>query len=201
MDGTGFDVTKFGLDVDALSARIERPTPVRRGKVTQVVGLVVEGHVPDARVGSLCEIAVEGGAPVTAEVVGFRGGTALMMPLGDIGGVRMGSLVTPRQALARVPVGDSMLGRVFDGLGQPLDGRPVPVTTDERSLYAEPLNPLQRRPIEEPMWLGIRAIDTMLTCGRGQRVGIFAGGDLLLPFEGVLSLDGDFSLPAAFPAG
>ncbi len=170
-----FDVSTFGIDVDALARRVTRPAPVARGKVTQVVGLVVEGTVPGARVGSLCEIAVDGGAPVVAEVVGFRERTALMMPLGDIGGVRMGSLVTPRKALASVPVGEGMLGRVFDGLGRPLDDRGAFPVDEERPLYAEPLNPLRRRPIEDPMWLGIRAIDTMLTCGRGQRVGIFAG--------------------------
>ncbi len=170
-----FDVARFGIDTDRLDQAVTRPALVERGKVTQVVGLVVEGHVPGARIGSLCEISVDGDTTVVAEVVGFRERTALMMPLGDIGGVRMGSLITPRQALASVPVGDAMLGRVFDGLGRPLDRRPMPTLTQERSLYAEPLNPLERRPITEPMWLGIRAIDTMLTCGRGQRVGIFAG--------------------------
>lgn len=170
-----FDVARFGIDVDRLDGAVKRPSLVERGKVTQVVGLVVEGHVPGARVGSLCEISVSGDSTVVAEVVGFRERTALMMPLGDIGGVQMGSLVTPRSALASVAVGDAMLGRVFDGLGRPLDRRPMPALTHERSLYAAPQNPLERRPITDPMWLGIRAIDTMLTCGRGQRVGIFAG--------------------------
>jgi len=179
-----FDAARFGLDLDRLDRALTRPRLVERGKVTKVVGLVVEGHVPDASVGSLVEIArtdpgrgdtAEDSPPVVAEVVGFREKTALMMPLGEIGGVRMGSLITPRQGLARVPVGDAMLGRVFDGLGRPLDGRPMPVLNQERSLYAEPMNPLKRRPITDPMWLGIRSIDTMLTCGRGQRVGIFAG--------------------------
>lgn len=171
-----FDVSAFGLNLDALARRIDATDPtVRQGKVSQVVGLVVEGSVPGASVGSLCEITADGGRPISAEVVGFRGRTALMMPLGDIGGVRMGSLITPRRAKASVPVGDAMLGRVFDGLGQPLDDQPPPPPDRELPLYAEPLNPLRRRPIREPMWLGIRAVDCMLTCGRGQRVGIFAG--------------------------
>ena len=170
-----FDLARFGLDLDRLENAVSRPARVQRGKVTEVVGLVVCAHVPNVRVGTLCEIAVEGSAPVIAEVVGFRGNTALMMPLGDIAGVRMGSQVTPRKALATVPVGDEMLGRVFDGLGRPLDRKPMPALAESRPLYAEPLNPLERKRIDQPMWLGIRAIDTMLTCGRGQRVGIFAG--------------------------
>jgi flagellum-specific ATP synthase len=173
---TMFEVDDYLIDLDALDKRLAlAPGPVSQGKVTQVVGLVVEGSVPGARIGSLCEITVEGAQPVVAEVVGFRDSTALMMPLGAISGVRMGAHVKPRQGLSQVPVGDTMLGRVFDGLGRPLDGRPMPVTTETRPLYAEPLNPLQRRPIEEPMWLGIRAIDCLMTSGRGQRVGIFAG--------------------------
>ncbi|MCA9541673.1 MAG: FliI/YscN family ATPase [Myxococcales bacterium] len=171
-----FDASRFGIDLDALARRLDGVGEVvTRGKVSQVVGLVVEGHVPQAQVGSLCEIAVAGERPVIAEVVGFRGNTALMMPLGDIGGIRMGALITPQKALASVPVAESMLGRVFDGLGQPLDGGPVPEPDRFMPLYADPINPLQRRPITEPAWMGIRAVDCLLTCGRGQRVGIFAG--------------------------
>ncbi len=169
-------VADFGLDLNRLGASLSgHGAPIRRGKVTQVVGLVVEAFVPGARVGALCEISVEGGDAVAAEIVGFRGQTALLMPLGDIGGVRMGSLVTPKRALAQVPVSHALLGRVIDGLGRPLDGRPLPPADRQMPLYAEPLNPLKRRPIDTPVWLGIRAIDSLLTCGRGQRVGIFAG--------------------------
>jgi len=166
----------FDLDVGALVDRIGNPpAAIRRGKVSKVVGLVVEAYVPGARVGSLCEITAENGRPVIAEVVGFREKSALLMPLGDIGGVRMGSVVGQRKALASVPVGPAMLGRVFDGLGRPLDGAPPPEHVAEMPLYARPINPLDREVIDEPMWLGIRAIDTLLTCGRGQRIGIMAG--------------------------
>lgn len=171
-----FDARTFGVDLGSLGRRLEKVgTPVRSGKVTQVVGLVIEGYVPGARVGSLCEIDVGGDQPVAAEVVGFRERTALMMPLGDIGGVQMGARITPRQGLANIPVGSAMLGRVLDGLGQPLDGRPPPEGDREMPIYADPVNPLSRRIIEEPLYLGIRAIDCLITCGRGQRVGIFAG--------------------------
>ncbi len=171
-----FDARTFGVDLGALERRLERVgAPVQSGKVTQVVGLVIEGFVPGARVGSLCEITTGPNETVTAEVVGFREKTALMMPLGDVGGVQMGAPVTPRKALAHVPVGPGLLGRVLDGLGRPLDGQPLPDGERDMPLYAEPMNPLQRRPIDQPLWLGIRAIDCLLTCGRGQRVGIFAG--------------------------
>ncbi|MCA9557936.1 MAG: FliI/YscN family ATPase, partial [Myxococcales bacterium] len=171
-----FDARTFGVDLGALERRLDRVgAPVQSGKVTQVVGLVIEGFVPGARVGSLCEITTGPDESVTAEVVGFREKTALMMPLGDVGGVQMGAQVTPRSALAHVSVGPGLLGRVLDGLGRPLDGQPLPDGERDMPLYAEPMNPLQRRPIDEPLWLGIRAIDCLLTCGRGQRVGIFAG--------------------------
>ncbi|MCB9536351.1 MAG: FliI/YscN family ATPase [Myxococcales bacterium] len=171
-----FDARTFGVDLGALERRLDRVgAPVQSGKVTQVVGLVIEGFVPGARVGSLCEITTGPHDSVTAEVVGFRERTALMMPLGDVGGVQMGAQVTPRSALAHVSVGPGLLGRVLDGLGRPLDGQPLPDGERDMPLYAEPMNPLQRRPIDEPLWLGIRAIDCLLTCGRGQRVGIFAG--------------------------
>ena len=171
-----FDVREFGLDLDVLSARLERPErPIEAGKVTRVVGLIIEGSVPEARIGSLCEIAVQGQRSVLAEVVGFRDQTALMMPLGAIGGIEMGSTVTPRRTTAMVPVGDDMLGRVFDGLGVPLDDLGPVKYTAQMPIYADPINPMRRRIIDEPAWMGIKAIDCMLTCGRGQRVGIFAG--------------------------
>lgn len=173
-----FSVHDFGFDLDAFARRLDGAGKLgaQSGKVTQVVGLVVEGYVPGARVGSLVDIAVDGQPePVVAEIVGFRERTALMMPLADIGGIRMGSRITPRAGLARVPCGEAMLGRVFDGLGRPLDGRPMFEPDAELPLYADPINPLQRRPVDTPQWTGIRAIDCLLTCGKGQRVGIFAG--------------------------
>jgi flagellum-specific ATP synthase len=166
----------FDVDLEALDHRIRHaPLMLRAGKVNKVVGMVVEATVPDVSVGSLCEISADGGPGISAEVVGFRGDTALLMPLGDIGGVRMGAHVRARKAHATVCVNDEMLGRVIDGLGRPLDGRPLPTTGREMPLYASPPNPLTRKTIRQPMWLGIRAIDTLLTCGRGQRVGIMAG--------------------------
>jgi flagellum-specific ATP synthase len=171
-----FETEKFGVNLAALSQRLDKTRDLNEeGKVTKVIGLVVEGFVPGATVGALCEIFAEGGRGITAEVVGFRDDTALMMPLGDIGGIQMGSKIRRLKSSASVPVGYDMLGRVFDGLGRPLDGQPEPKYEAETPLYAEPINPMQRRPIDEPAWMGIKAIDCLMTCGRGQRVGIFAG--------------------------
>ncbi len=171
-----FETSQFGVDLDALSRRLDGTGDLKaEGKVTKVIGLVVEGYVPGASVGALCQIFAEGGKTITAEVVGFRDDTALMMPLGDIGGIQMGSRIRRVKSRASVPVGSEMLGRVFDGLGNPLDGKPEPNYEGETPLYADPINPMKRQPIDEPAWMGIKAIDCMMTCGRGQRVGIFAG--------------------------
>lgn len=171
-----FKTVDFGLNLDALEKKLDGPLSfTTEGKVTQVVGLVIEGTVPDVRVGTLCEIFVNDEQPVMAEVVGFRGNTALMMPLGEVSGIRMGSRIRPRSTAATVSVGSQMLGRVFDGLGRPLDGKGPIMSEAEMPLYAEPINPMKRRMIDEPAWTGIKAIDCLLTCGRGQRVGIFAG--------------------------
>lgn len=166
----------FALDVEGLARRIRRlPIAVRSGKVNKVIGMVVEATVPDAGVGSVCEITSDSGRTISAEVVGFREKTGLLMPLGEIGGVRMGAHVRTRKALASVPVSTELLGRVLDGLGRPLDGKPLPLAVREVPLYASPPNPMTRRTIREPLWLGIRAIDCLLTAGRGQRVGIMSG--------------------------
>jgi len=152
---------------------VERLHPVRlTGRVTDVVGLVVEATGPNAPLGAVCDV---GPARVSAEVVGFRGGRVLLMPLGELGGVAPGSRVVLVHEQPLVRVGDAMLGRVLDGLGRPLDGRGAVAGDAERRLTGATLNPLARRPIREPLDLGVRAINALVTCGRGQRLGIFAG--------------------------
>ncbi|MSM40255.1 MAG: flagellar protein export ATPase FliI [Geobacter sp.] len=145
------------------------------GKVTQVVGLVIEGYCPDTAVGSLCEIHTTDGDPILAEVVGFRDNKTLLMPLGELRGVGLGSLITMRRQKASMRVGPGLLGRVIDGLGIPIDDKGPIVAEEEYPIYATPVNPLKRSPIRKPLDLGIRAINGLLTCGEGQRVGIFAG--------------------------
>ncbi len=151
-------------------------TFVTQGKVRKVVGMVVEGYAPEAKVGSLCRIFPGSGLPpILAEVVGFRGHDALMMPLGDIRGIRMGSTIEVATVETRQPVGPALLGRVIDGMGRPIDERGPLQLKESVPLYGEPQNPLERRPIREPMELGIRVLDGLLTCGKGQRMAIMAG--------------------------
>jgi flagellum-specific ATP synthase len=143
--------------------------------VTQVVGLVIEGYCPGAAVGSLCEIDPQGGNPISAEVVGFRDNKTLLMPLGELRGVGLGSLITIKREKASLSVGPALLGRVIDGLGAPIDGKGAIQVAEEFPIYAQPVNPMSRKPIRQPLDLGIRAINGLLTCGEGQRVGIMAG--------------------------
>jgi flagellum-specific ATP synthase len=146
------------------------------GKVTKVVGLVTESLGPSSQLGSVCDIYPQGsGRKVKAEVLGFRDNKVLLMPLEDIRGISPGSRVVAGNQKAYIPVGGKLLGRIVDGLGTPIDGKgPVPYDC-EYPLYAEPVNPLSRNRIREPLDIGIRAINGLLTVGCGQRVGIFAG--------------------------
>jgi flagellum-specific ATP synthase len=161
----------------ALAQQIRDGDWVRRiGRIVRFVGLTVESTGPDARVGEICEIHARGRRGVTlAEVVGFSDSRVLLMPFGDLQGIEIGSEVIATGRSADVGVGDELLGRVIDGFGQPLDGSPLEPPRLRHSLYPPPINPLQRAMVREVLETGIRAIDTLLTLGRGQRVGIFAG--------------------------
>jgi flagellum-specific ATP synthase len=146
------------------------------GKVTKIVGLVVEGYCPTASVGTMCEISPLDRSPkVLAEVVGFRDGLALLMPLGELRGLGPGSLIRVLRTSATMGVGDALLGRVVDAMGQAIDDMPQPECDQEMPVYALPPGPMQRRKIAAPIDLGVRAINGLLTCGVGQRLGIMAG--------------------------
>lgn len=164
------------LNLAKYRAAIESAKPIRlNGKVTQVVGLVIEGYCPDTSVGAICEIKPQGGGAIPAEVVGFRNNKTLLMPLGEIRGVGLDSLISVRRDKASMGVGMGMLGRVIDGLGNPIDGKGPLLVEGEYPIYAAPVNPMTRPPIRKPLDLGIRSINGLLTCGQGQRVGIMAG--------------------------
>jgi flagellum-specific ATP synthase len=156
---------------------LNKLNPVRvRGKVTRIVGMVIEGHCPRATIGSLCEIMpLDGQDCMLAEVVGFRDQSALLMPLGEMHGLGAGSLIRVLDASAYIQVGPKLLGRVVDAMANPVDGRGPVECTDNRKLYQLPPSPMQRDPINEPLDLGVRCINGMLTCGMGQRMGIMAG--------------------------
>jgi len=161
----------------SLSRMLDRTDPILvSGRVVQAVGIVIEGYGPVTTVGEFCEISREdGGDPVSAEVVGFRGDRILLMPLGDMRGIGPGSLIAMTGRVASIPVGSALLGRIIDGLGRPLDEKGPVAVTERYPLHASPPNPLQRARIRMPLDLGIRAINGFLTCGQGQKMGIFSG--------------------------
>jgi len=166
------------VDLAAYFDALERINPVTiNGKVTRLVGLVIEGHGPGSHVGSVCEVFPkdEQKKPFTAEVVGFRDNRILLMPLGDIRGVGPGSRIVALGESATVMVGNQMIGRVLDGQGMPMDeGAPL-FSNTFYPLYAEPMNPLRRARISEPIGVGVRTINALFTLGKGQRIGIFSG--------------------------
>lgn len=146
------------------------------GKVTKVLGLVIEGYLPKAPIGAICEVfPEEGGQPRLAEVIGIRDNHVQMMMIGEITGVRIGSLVRVIHERANIDVSQNLLGRVIDPTGAPMDHLGEIENDKTYSLYAEPTPPLKRKRIQNPMSLGIRSIDSLMTCGEGQRVCIMAG--------------------------
>jgi flagellum-specific ATP synthase len=148
----------------------------RHGHVRNLIGLVVEASGLQAQVGELCHIQTgRARKAIPAEVVGFRDGATLLMPLGPLVGIGPGSTVTATGTELRVDVGDELLGRVVDGLGHPMDGGPELEDVSPRNANADPPDPLTRPRIEERIELGVRALDALIPCGRGQRLGIFAG--------------------------
>ncbi len=145
------------------------------GKVTKVVGLIIEATLPDATLGELCEIYKRDGKFVRAEVVGFRENKILLIPLDETVGISPGSKVIKSRKPLSTMAGRELLGRVIDGFGNPIDGK-GPITTKHKvPVYNNPPGPMERARINAPLTTGIRAIDGMITIGHGQRVGIFAG--------------------------
>jgi len=155
---------------------IERLSPLRwTGQVTDVVGLLVESRGPSAAIGDFCEIATGGGRRIRTQVIGFRDGRVLSMPLEEIDGLQAGDPVEARGEKARVEVGPGLLGRVIDGFGKPIDDGPPIQAVGAYNLYGTSGNPLDREHIVTPLITGIRAIDALLPVGQGQRMGIFGG--------------------------
>ncbi|EHO42246.1 flagellar protein export ATPase FliI [Caldithrix abyssi DSM 13497] len=156
--------------------RLDELSPISvDGKVKQITGVVIEATGRNGSVGDVCEIFTRSNKTIKAEIVGFKDETILLMPLGETLGVATGSRVKRSAIPLRVPVGDMLLGRVLDGLGNPMDGKGVVPTRQYRTVFNYPPNPLKRKRIDQPLATGIRAIDGLITLGKGQRVGIFAG--------------------------
>lgn len=151
--------------------------PILEGRLSEAVGLVLEARGCRASLGDLYELRPSRGGRVEAEVVGLRGESTLLMPLGPTHGLEAGAPLRRIGRAAHAKVGDKLLGRVVDALGRPLDGKAPIDFEDERPLDGgQPRNPLRRRPVDTAFPVGVRAIDGLLTLGVGQRIGIFAGG-------------------------
>src|SRR6187401_1124348 len=153
----------------------QMPPPPVEGSLTRMVGLALEASGCQAAVGDVCDLVSGDGSRCEAEVVGFSGEKLLMMPTGDVHGLAPSARVIPRQRAGSVRVGPGLLGRIIDGTGAPLDGL-GPLNGEERvKLQGQSINPLQRHPIDSPLDVGVRSINSLLTVGRGQRIGLFAG--------------------------
>ena len=169
------DVTK--LDFDKYSSLLHNMDSLSySGKVQMITGLTVESNGPAVKIGEMCKIfTLLGDSSIQAEVVGFRDKNVLLMPYGTLSGVGPGSRVVSTNRTLRVPVSMDFRGRVLDGMGRPIDGGPQVFTSEYYPVDNAPPNPLTRPRIHEVLPLGVRAIDGLLTCGRGQRIGIFSG--------------------------
>jgi flagellum-specific ATP synthase len=149
--------------------------PAVEGTLTRMVGLALEATGCQAAVGDICDLLAADGTRVEAEVVGFSGERLLLMPTSDVQGLAPSARVIPRRRAGTVKVGPGMLGRIIDGTGAPLDGLGPIHGDDSARLQGQTINPLSRKPIEHPLDVGVRSINSLLTVGRGQRIGLFAG--------------------------
>ena len=151
------------------------PSPPVEGSLTRMVGLALEASGCQAAVGDVCDLLNGDGSRCEAEVVGFADDKLFLMPTGEVHGLAPAARVIPRQRAGSVRVGPGLLGRIIDGTGAPLDGL-GPIQADERTkLLGQTINPLARHPIDTPLDVGVRSINAVLTVGRGQRIGLFAG--------------------------
>src|SRR5580700_4917000 len=164
------------LDFQRYFACLERTATLEwSGTVAEIVGLLIESQGPAAAIGDFCEIHASDGRLIRVQVIGFRNGRVLSMPLEELDGLQLGDRIVARSGQAQVPVGPALLGRVLDGFGRPIDHLgEIPATT-YYNLLAQGPGPLDREHIEERLVTGIRAIDSLLPCGKGQRLGIFGG--------------------------
>ncbi|MBU2429823.1 MAG: flagellum-specific ATP synthase FliI, partial [Proteobacteria bacterium] len=145
------------------------------GRISQVVGLIAQGDSVGLGIGGLCSIINGQGKKILSEVVGFKKEQALFMPYGDIRGVSLGSRIIPVASSQKVGVSDHLLGRIIDGMGNPIDGKGDIEITHEYDLFGQPIGPMDREQIKQPLDVGVAAINSMITLGKGQRMAIMAG--------------------------
>ncbi len=165
----------FSKEVQTSLPKLRTPEPQRSGTLVRLVGLTLETRGIMAPLGACCEVIGQAGHRVEAEVVGFNDKTLYLMPFTDPVGVGPGDTVRVMSNSGMVSLGNELLGRVIDGRGVPIDGKPMPHLPDQLSLLGCPLNPMERGPIDQILDVGVKAINGALTIGRGQRIGLVAG--------------------------
>jgi flagellum-specific ATP synthase len=165
----------FDQEVNQLIGELHAPEPQRSGTLVRLVGMRLETRGLMAPLGACCEIVGQMGHRVEAEVVGFNDETLFLLPFTEPQGIGPGAKVSVLSHTSQVCLGPDLLGRIIDGRGQPLDGKPPPECRDVLSLQGRPINPMERGPIKEVLDVGVKAINGMLTIGRGQRLGLVAG--------------------------
>ena len=168
-------MSDFAAEVARSMSHTRPPRPERCGTLVRLVGLRMEARGITAAVGSSCEIIGQDGHKIEAEVVGFNDKTLYLMPMTEPVGIGPGASVRLASNLGTACLGPELLGRVIDGRGEPLDGKPKPKSTTRLSLLGLPINPMERGPIDSVLDVGVKAINGLLTLGRGQRVGLMAG--------------------------
>ena len=163
------------VDLSYAIDAVKRIEPLRvYGRIVEITGLLIKATGLEVAIGEACEICSDGGLPVEAEVVGFRDGKALLMAMGDLSLIKLGSRVHSVGKKVFIRIGPDLVGRIIDGMGNPLDDK-GPLRGQEYPIFSASPDPLRRRRITEPIDLGIRAMNGLLTCGKGQRLGIMAG--------------------------
>ncbi len=166
----------LGRFIHQYTQKLDNINPiVVEGRLTRMVGMTLEAVGCNVNIGERCQIETNSGQLEDAEVVGFAEDKIFLMPIGSIQGIGPGARVIPSGRSAEIPVGNSLLGRVLDGQGLPIDGKGPIHCAKKRPLAAEPINPLNRQPVVEPLDVGVRSINSILTVGRGQRMGLMAG--------------------------
>ena len=164
------------IDLTPYFEKLRRVNPTLwTGEVTELIGLLVESRGPAAAIGDFCEVQTQSGRGIRTQVIGFRNGHVLSMPLEETDGLQLGDLIVARNDEARVAVGPALMGRVLDGFGLPMDGKPAIAPVDFYDLYTPPPSAMKREHIVEQLVTGVRVIDSLLPCGKGQRMGIFGG--------------------------
>jgi flagellum-specific ATP synthase len=169
MQASGFDLSSY------LNQVTQSNILPWTGEIVEVVGLLLASRGPAAAVGDFCEVMTASGRRIRTQVIGFRNGHVLSMPLEEVDGIQLHDPILARQGDSAVAVGPELIGRVVDGFGEPIDRRPKIHAAAHYPLYQSPGSPMDREHITESLSTGVRAIDALLTCGKGQRMGLFGG--------------------------